>query len=82
MRIGPIPVKLDNIGVLQPRQVIKDHLNLVLLCLEVLSLGELNLVPDDLYALLCVHGKVCHVDAGDVTLLDLEQREIFVSIMI
>lgn len=76
MRICPVAVKLDYVGVLQLRQVLKHLLNFLLLRLEVLPLRELHLVPNDLDPLLCVHGQVGAVDAGHIPLLHLENTNI------
>lgn len=73
MRVRPISVELDYVGVLQLREVLKDELNLLLLGLEVLPLGELDLVPNDLDALFGVHCEVSAVDPWHILLLDLRQ---------
>lgn len=69
--VGPVPVEFDDVGVLQPGEIVEHHLYLVLLGFEVLALGELHLVPDHLHTLLGVHREVRAVDAGHIALLNL-----------
>lgn len=71
VRIRPIPVEFDYIRMLEPGQVIKHHLYLVFLRLEVLPFRELNLVPYNLHAFFCVHSEVSAIDAGNITLFHL-----------
>lgn len=74
MRVGPVPMELDDVRVFEPGEVVEHHLYLILLGFEVLPLGELHLVPDDLDAFLGVHRQVCAVDPGDITLFHLESQ--------
>lgn len=71
MGVGPVPMEFNDIGMIQLREVLKHHLDLLLLVLEVLSLGELDLVPYYLHALFHVHCQEGAVDARHVTLLNL-----------
>lgn len=71
VRVRPVAVELDNVRVLQLRQVLKHLLDLLLLRLEVSPLAELHLVPHHLHALLCVHGQMGTVDSRHIALLHL-----------
>lgn len=75
MRVRPVPVELDDVRVLQLRQILKHLLDLLLLRLEVPPLAELHLVPHHLHALLRVHGQVGAVDSRDISLLDLRENK-------
>lgn len=71
MCVGPISMELDDVGVLQPGEVIEDHLYLVLLSFEVLALGELDLVPHHFDTFLGVHREIGAVDAWHIALFHL-----------
>ena len=63
-------MKLDNVWVVDECQGLKDVLHVLLLSAEPLGRGELGLVPDDLDALLGVHGQVGLVNPGDIAVTD------------
>lgn len=77
VRVGPVAVELDDVGVLEAREVVEYELDLILLRLEVLALGKLYLVPHHLDALLGVHGEVRAVDTRYVTLLHLQPQQTY-----
>lgn len=73
--VRPISVELDDVGVLQPCEVIKHHLYFVFLCLKVLALRELYFVPYDLDTLFRVHSEIRTVNAWDITLFHLRTND-------
>lgn len=73
--VRPVSVEFDDVGMFQPGEVVEHRLYFVLLRLEVLALGELNLIPHNFDTLLGVHGEVGAIDAGDIALLHLEIKK-------
>lgn len=71
MRVRPVPVEVDDVGMLELREAFEHLSDLVLLSLVVLPFRELHLVPHHLHAFLRVHGQVRAVDPGHIPLLHL-----------
>lgn len=82
MCVRPIAMELYDVWMLQSREVIEYQLYLVFFSLEVFPLRELHLVPHNLDTLLGVHGEVCAVDTGDITLFHLEDDSAIISNML
>lgn len=81
--VRPVPVEVDDVGMLELREALEHLSDLVLLSLVVLPFRELHLVPHHLHALFRVHGQVRAVDPGHVPLLHLmEMLNVIISTII
>lgn len=77
MGIRPIPMKFDNIRVLQLGEIFKHKLYLFLLCFEVLSFRKLHLIPNNFHSLFRVHCQICAVDSRYITLFHLNCDKLY-----
>lgn len=73
--VRPVAMELDNVRMLELGEILKDELDLLLLRLEVLPLGELYFIPHHLDALLGVHRQVGAVDARHISLFYLHDTK-------
>lgn len=72
--IRPISMELNDIGMVQLRQVLEHRLDFLLLVFEVFPLGKLDLVPDYLHALFRIHRQEGAVDSRHIALFHLKNR--------
>lgn len=75
VRVRPIPMEVDDVGMLELSETFEHLSDLVLLGLVVFALRELHLVPHHLHAFLGVHGQVRAVDSGNISLLYLRDKK-------
>lgn len=80
--IRPISMELNDIGMVQLRQVLEHRLDFLLLVFEVFPLGKLDLVPDYLHALFRVHRQEGAVDSRHIALFHLKNTPTTFSIFV